>query len=145
MIFTPLFTTKPKAQGFGLAVLPDSGTNCLDLNGNQPGSISVTFNTTPGTNYVIRFAYTKNPDSSLTNYPDYVALATQIATKNSPVRELGLCPGCPHRASFFSLNKVLKQDNRVGFVCGDIGCYTLGALPAGLGDLLDAASQGNIG
>lgn len=34
-----------------------------------------------------------------------------------------LCPGCPHRGIFYVLHK-LKL-----FVSGDIGCYTLGALP----------------
>lgn len=40
-------------------------------------------------------------------------------------RGLTFCPGCPHRASFWSINKVLTQNDRQGFVCGDIGCYTL--------------------
>jgi len=34
-----------------------------------------------------------------------------------------LCPGCPHRGVFFQLKK------ERGHVFGDIGCYTLGALP----------------
>ncbi len=34
-----------------------------------------------------------------------------------------LCPGCPHRATFYVLNR-LKAN-----VFGDIGCYTLGGLP----------------
>ena len=34
-----------------------------------------------------------------------------------------LCPGCPHRSVFFELKKAR------GNVFGDIGCYTLGALP----------------
>lgn len=40
-----------------------------------------------------------------------------------PVRPPVLCPGCPHRGVFYVLKK-LKLN-----VCGDIGCYTLGALP----------------
>lgn len=40
-----------------------------------------------------------------------------------PVRPPVLCPGCPHRPVFYLL-KQLKL-----FVTGDIGCYTLGALP----------------
>ena len=40
------------------------------------------------------------------------------ANDNQPV----MCPGCPHRGLFHVLQK-----NRVT-VCGDIGCYTLGAL-----------------
>ncbi|MFH0824722.1 MAG: indolepyruvate ferredoxin oxidoreductase subunit alpha [Pseudomonadota bacterium] len=40
-----------------------------------------------------------------------------------PLRPPNMCPGCPHRATFSALKK-----NKV-YVCGDIGCYTLGALP----------------
>ncbi|MGQ9599787.1 MAG: indolepyruvate ferredoxin oxidoreductase subunit alpha [Anaerolineae bacterium] len=40
-----------------------------------------------------------------------------------PPRPPVLCPGCPHRAVFYLLNK-----HRVP-VTGDIGCYTLGLLP----------------
>jgi indolepyruvate ferredoxin oxidoreductase alpha subunit len=40
-----------------------------------------------------------------------------------PGRPPVLCPGCPHRGVFYVLSK-LKL-----FVSGDIGCYTLGALP----------------
>jgi len=40
-----------------------------------------------------------------------------------PLRPPNMCPGCPHRATFSALRK-----NKV-YVCGDIGCYTLGALP----------------
>jgi indolepyruvate ferredoxin oxidoreductase alpha subunit len=40
-----------------------------------------------------------------------------------PVRPPVMCPGCPHRGMFYVLKK-LKM-----VVTGDIGCYTLGALP----------------
>jgi indolepyruvate ferredoxin oxidoreductase alpha subunit len=40
-----------------------------------------------------------------------------------PVRPPVMCPGCPHRGLFYVLKK-LKLN-----VSGDIGCYTLGALP----------------
>ncbi|NHJ00991.1 MAG: 4Fe-4S dicluster domain-containing protein [Candidatus Heimdallarchaeota archaeon] len=38
-----------------------------------------------------------------------------------------LCPGCPHRATFYALNKAVSKKKRV--VSTDIGCYTLGAAP----------------
>ena len=41
---------------------------------------------------------------------------------NLPARPPVLCPGCPHRATFFSLKKLGLT------VFGDIGCYTLCAL-----------------
>ena len=40
-----------------------------------------------------------------------------------PPRPPVLCPGCPHRGLFYTLNKLKLT------VFGDIGCYTLGALP----------------
>lgn len=40
-----------------------------------------------------------------------------------PVRPPVLCPGCPHRGLFYTLHKLNVM------VSGDIGCYTLGALP----------------
>lgn len=45
------------------------------------------------------------------------------AAQGLPVRPPVLCPGCSHRGVFTVLRK-LKV-----FVSGDIGCYTLGALP----------------
>jgi indolepyruvate ferredoxin oxidoreductase, alpha subunit len=40
-----------------------------------------------------------------------------------PARPPVLCPGCPHRSTFFILNKLKVPVN------GDIGCYTLGFVP----------------
>ncbi len=48
------------------------------------------------------------------------------ADDNQPVlpqRPPNMCPGCPHRGVFYSLNQ-LKA-----YVTGDIGCYTLGFMP----------------
>ncbi len=45
-----------------------------------------------------------------------------------PRREQTFCPGCPHRASFWSIHNALQLDGRDGIVCGDIGCYALAAL-----------------
>jgi len=44
-------------------------------------------------------------------------------TETIPARPPVLCPGCPHRGVFY----VLKKLGLV--VSGDIGCYTLGAIP----------------
>lgn len=40
-----------------------------------------------------------------------------------PVRPPVMCPGCPHRGVFYVLSQMKLT------VMGDIGCYTLGALP----------------
>ncbi len=49
----------------------------------------------------------------------------------APPREFGFCPGCPHRASYWSIKQALALDDRQGLVSGDIGCYSLGLLPTG--------------
>lgn len=48
---------------------------------------------------------------------------SQSASSDLPVRPPVMCPGCPHRGVFYIFNK-LKLN-----VIGDIGCYSLGALP----------------
>lgn len=58
-------------------------------------------------------------------------IASKIAGEKvvaSPLEEVPgrppvLCPGCPHRGVFYTLKKLKLH------VTGDIGCYTLGALP----------------
>ncbi|ACN16426.1 IorA3 [Desulforapulum autotrophicum HRM2] len=60
-----------------------------------------------------------------------------------PPREISFCPGCPHRASFFSINTVLSLDSRQGFTCGDIGCYSMGMLPGGFFTLKTLHSMGS--
>ncbi len=69
---------------------------------------------------------------------DYRAMSTRYAQKIQqteemvlPERERAFCPGCPHRASFWSIHNALKRDNRKGFVCGDIGCYAMGRFASG--------------
>ena len=46
-------------------------------------------------------------------------------------RGLTWCPGCPHRASFWALERAIKADGRDAYVTGDIGCSTLDVLPGG--------------
>ncbi len=45
------------------------------------------------------------------------------AVPGLPPRPPVLCPGCPHRASFYMVNKVFGKRT---VYCNDIGCYTLG-------------------
>lgn len=47
--------------------------------------------------------------------------STVKADVDVPARPPVLCAGCPHRGLFYSLKKIGVT------VCGDIGCYTLGA------------------
>lgn len=43
-----------------------------------------------------------------------------------PPRPPSLCPACPHRNSFFAINKATRKK---AIFPSDIGCYTLGVLP----------------
>ena len=71
------------------------------------------------------------PNSNIGEYSQEI-LKEKILGKKNGFAEMGevlpnrppvLCPGCPHRGIFYILKK-LKL-----YVSGDIGCYTLGALP----------------
>ena len=44
-------------------------------------------------------------------------------SEDLPLRPPVMCPGCPHRGLFYTLKKLNAT------VLGDIGCYTLGAVP----------------
>jgi indolepyruvate ferredoxin oxidoreductase, alpha subunit len=72
----------------------------------------------------------------------YAKRAAEIAAEGAPPRTLTFCPGCPHRASFWSIHSALLLDDREGFVCGDIGCYSLGALPSGFDTMKTLHSMG---
>ena len=63
--------------------------------------------------------------------PEFEKKLETVTASLAPNRELTFCPGCPHRASFWSIQAALQMDNRKGFVCGDIGCYGMGVLPCG--------------
>ncbi|HEB65113.1 MAG TPA: indolepyruvate ferredoxin oxidoreductase subunit alpha [Chloroflexi bacterium] len=56
--------------------------------------------------------------------PDSLPIAAPILTpQDLPSRPPVLCPGCPHRSTFYILHKLKRPVN------GDIGCYTLGVIP----------------
>jgi len=73
----------------------------------------------------------------------YVNRVAELTPAKTPSRELTFCPGCPHRASFWSIHNALQMDNRQGFVCGDIGCYSLAMLPSGYSTLKTLHSMGS--
>lgn len=59
---------------------------------------------------------------------------SQITSNSTPSRPPVLCPGCPHRASFYILKTTLGKKV---IYCTDIGCYALGIQPPlQIGDLL---------
>jgi len=74
---------------------------------------------------------------------EYARKAGEIAASGAPTRALTFCPGCPHRASFWNIEEALAMDNRKGFVCGDIGCYTLAAFETGFNSLKTVHAMGS--
>jgi indolepyruvate ferredoxin oxidoreductase alpha subunit len=63
--------------------------------------------------------------------PAYADKLRRVVDKLLISRGLIWCPGCPHRASFWSLGKALKGAKIDAYVTGDIGCYTLDVFPEG--------------
>ena len=63
--------------------------------------------------------------------PAYQAKVDELIGKMVVSRDLAWCPGCPHRASFYSIKNAIKKDGRNAVVTSDIGCYTMDAFPAG--------------
>ncbi len=53
---------------------------------------------------------------------DDLGVTDLVAGLELPVRKPTLCPGCPHRASFFAIRKARPK----AIFTSDIGCYTLG-------------------
>ncbi len=53
----------------------------------------------------------------------------QTASANVVARPPALCQGCGHRSVYDALNEVIRNEFPDTRVFGDIGCYTLGALP----------------
>lgn len=74
---------------------------------------------------------------------DYDRMVSDIALDNAPERSLTFCAGCPHRASFWLLHEALTLDNRKGFVCGDIGCYSMAAIECGFNALKTIGAMGS--
>lgn len=46
-----------------------------------------------------------------------------------PPRPPALCAGCPHRSTFYLLKLAIPREQSELILCGDIGCFGLGALP----------------
>ncbi|MDI6726897.1 MAG: hypothetical protein QMD32_08010, partial [Smithellaceae bacterium] len=74
---------------------------------------------------------------------EYETKARELSVLFAPVREQTFCAGCPHRASFWSIHQAIQLDGRKGFVCGDIGCYTMAMFPCGFSALKTLHSMGS--
>ena len=73
----------------------------------------------------------------------YSQRALELSNSGAPGRDLTFCAGCPHRASFWTIHNTLQMDGRQGFVCGDIGCYSLAMLPTGFNTLKTLHAMGS--
>jgi indolepyruvate ferredoxin oxidoreductase alpha subunit len=73
----------------------------------------------------------------------YAERSQEVGLSGAPGRDMTFCAGCPHRASFWSIHNALQMDGRQGFVCGDIGCYSLAVLPTGFSTLKTLHAMGS--
>jgi indolepyruvate ferredoxin oxidoreductase alpha subunit len=64
-----------------------------------------------------------------------------VADLDLPVRKPRLCPGCPHRSSFFALRQVFGPR---AIYPSDIGCYTLGLNQRAVDTVLDMGAAINM-
>jgi indolepyruvate ferredoxin oxidoreductase alpha subunit len=61
----------------------------------------------------------------------YEEKSRDAADKYIPPRGSQLCPGCPHRATYWAIKNALRIRGDDGVVVGDIGCYSMGLQPSG--------------
>ncbi len=62
---------------------------------------------------------------------DYQKGINEVIKPMVASRGLIWCPGCPHRASFYAIDRAIKRDGRNAVVTSDIGCYTMDIFPDG--------------
>jgi len=62
-----------------------------------------------------------------------------------PARMIGLCAGCPHRASYYAARKAIARNDDKGFCVGDIGCYAMRVGPPFFENKLLYAMGSSIG
>lgn len=74
--------------------------------------------------------YEYTPDIVSSSINDIFHLKHKASSYNSkirlPARPPVLCPGCPHRATYYAVKQVVPKDT---IFPTDIGCYTLGNAP----------------
>lgn len=74
---------------------------------------------------------------------EYSKEAVRIPGHYTAERGWVMCPGCPHRATFWTIMTALRLDGREGFCTGDIGCNQLGMLSSGYFQLRSVQSMGS--
>lgn len=75
--------------------------------------------------FPVEFEY--SPDIVEEALRDYLGLGERakpsLVMPDLPPRPPVLCPGCPHRSSFYLMRKIFGKKT---VYCNDVGCYTLG-------------------
>jgi len=121
----PFIENHVKETAFESASVPKS----LKIYGKDSGHLPQVGETTPDS--VLKALSAIFNLKYQTREPGYEPKAEAAANQMLIPRGLTYCPGCPHRASFWSLRKATRQDGRGGFLTGDIGCYTMDVFPDG--------------
>lgn len=101
-------------------VLSIIGQNQLkkNIHGKLDGTLPMIYEYSPN---IIINALKKVTDTHLNIYDP------NISAIKIPERQPTLCPGCPHRATYYSVNKAVSELNLKNVIYPtDIGCYTLG-------------------
>lgn len=62
---------------------------------------------------------------------EYTKRVQAVSREEVIARPGTMCPGCPHRASYWAINQALKLDGREGFATADAGCMSAGLGPGG--------------
>jgi indolepyruvate ferredoxin oxidoreductase alpha subunit len=73
----------------------------------------------------------------------YEKKAQEVEKTWVPPRTAQLCPGCPHRATYWALKDALKMAGGDGVVTGDIGCYAMGVFPTGFAQVKTVHAMGS--
>ena len=73
----------------------------------------------------------------------YETKAQEVEKTCVPPRTSQLCPGCPHRATYWALKDALKMAGGDGVVTGDIGCYAMGVFPTGFAQVKTVHAMGS--
>ncbi|MBW2058622.1 MAG: FAD-dependent oxidoreductase [Deltaproteobacteria bacterium] len=92
------------------------------LRGRLDGTVPAEGEMTPDTVSRILSDLCRGLSIPLPDRPSPGELEQIIGDLGLPLRRPSLCPGCPHRASFYSLKRALPE----AIFTSDIGCYTLG-------------------
>ena len=74
---------------------------------------------------------------------EYEKKSQEVAKNCVPPRTSQLCPGCPHRATYWAIKDALRMAGGDGIVAGDIGCYAMGLEPTGFSQVRTVHAMGS--